>query len=258
VREFSPDKSLIFATRMGLVKKTPLDAYSHVRVVGINAINIEPGDELIDVQITNGDDEIILATRNGMAIRFHETDVRNMGRVATGVWGIRLRDQDVMVGMVVIRRETAAQATLLVVSEYGRGKRTAIDEYRFQGRGGFGVINFRITDQTGRVVAVKEVFPDNELMLITRNGIIIRQRVNEIRVIGRATQGVRLISLDEGDMLVGVARLVPEDDSGEAAELGDAIRPVGDGGPGNVTDGDPPVTPDLDPGELVDEGEPQS
>jgi DNA gyrase subunit A len=253
VREFSADKSLIFATRMGLVKKTPLDAYSHVRVVGVNAINIEPGDELIDVQITNGDDEIILATRNGMAIRFHETDVRNMGRTATGVWGVRLRDGDVMVGMVVIRRETAAQATLLVVSEYGRGKRTAIDEYRFQGRGGFGVINFKVTDQTGHVVAVKEVFPDNELMLITRNGVIIRQRVNEIRVIGRATQGVRLINLDEGDVLVGVARLVPEDDSGEVAEL-TGLRPDGDGGgPVDGNGGQPPVRDELPDVELVDE-----
>ena len=227
VREFSAERSLIFATRTGIVKKTPLDAYSHVRVVGVNAINIEEGDELIDVQITGGDDEIILATSNGMAIRFPEGDVRNMGRTATGVWGIRLRDGDVVVGMVVIRKATAAQATLLVVSELGRGKRTAIDEYRFQTRGGYGVINFRITEQTGRVVAIREVFPGDELMLITRGGVMIRQRVNEIRVIGRATQGVRLISLDEGDVLKGVARLVPEDDSGEAAEMVDGLVPDG-------------------------------
>jgi DNA gyrase subunit A len=217
VREFSADRSLIFATRKGVVKKTPLDAYGHVRVVGVNAINIEPDDELIDVQITTGDDEIILATRNGMAIRFHESDVRNMGRVATGVRGVRLREDDIVVGMVVTRRNTAAQATLLVVSEQGRGKRTAIDEYRFQSRGGSGVINFRVSAQSGQVVAIKEVFPGDELMLITRNGVIIRQRVNEIRVIGRATQGVRLLSLDEGDVLVDVARLVPEDGNGEPA-----------------------------------------
>ncbi|HSL71897.1 MAG TPA: DNA gyrase subunit A [Longimicrobiales bacterium] len=217
VREFSADRSLIFATSKGIVKKTPLDAYSHVRVVGINAINIEADDALIDVQITSGEDEIILATRDGMAIRFHESDVRNMGRVATGVWGIRLRGADRVVGMVVIRHATAQQATLLVVSEQGRGKRTAIDEYRLQSRGGYGVINFKVTEPTGRVVAIKEVFPGDELMLITRNGVIIRQRVNEIRVIGRATQGVRLLSLDSGDALVDVARLVPEDDSGEAA-----------------------------------------
>ncbi|MGH7462788.1 MAG: DNA gyrase C-terminal beta-propeller domain-containing protein, partial [Longimicrobiales bacterium] len=217
VRNFSADRSLIFATRKGVVKKTPLDAYGNVRVVGVNAINIESGDELIDVQVTSGNDEIILATRNGMAIRFHESDVRNMGRVATGVRGVRLRADDIVVGMVVIRRDTAAQATLLVVSERGRGKRTAIDEYRFQARGGSGVINFRVSDQTGQVVAIKEVFPGNELMMITRNGVIIRQRVNEIRVIGRATQGVRLLSLDPGDVLVDVVRLVTEDENGEAA-----------------------------------------
>jgi DNA gyrase subunit A len=217
VREFSAERSLIFATRKGVVKKTPLDAYGNVRVVGVNAINIEPDDELIDVQITSGDDEIILATRNGMAIRFHESDVRNMGRVATGVRGVRLRDGDIVVGMVVIRRNTAAQATLLVVSNRGRGKRTAIDEYRFQSRGGSGVINFRVTEQSGQVVAIKEVFPGDELMLITRNGVIIRQRVNEIRVIGRATQGVRLLTLDQGDVLVDVARLIPEDANGDAA-----------------------------------------
>jgi DNA gyrase subunit A len=220
VRAFSAEKSLIFATRLGVVKKTPLDAYSHVRAVGVNAINVDPGDALIDVQITGGNDEIILATRNGMAIRFHESDVRNMGRIATGVRGVRLRGDDVMVGMVVIHRETAAQSTLLVVSEQGRGKRTAIDEYRFQSRGGSGVINFRVTEHTGRVVAIKEVFPGDELMLITRAGVIIRQRVNEIRVIGRATQGVRLLSLDEGDVLVDVARLVPEDEAGEGALIG--------------------------------------
>ncbi len=233
VREFSAEKSLIFATRLGVVKKTPLDAYSHVRTVGVNAINIDPDDALIDVQITGGQDEVILATSNGMAIRFHESDVRNMGRTATGVRGVRLRADDFVVGMVVIHNETAAQSTLLVVSEQGRGKRTNIDEYRFQGRGGSGVINFRVTDQTGRVVAIKEVFPGDELMLITRAGVINRQRVNEIRVIGRATQGVRLLSLDEGDVLVDVARLVPEDDAGEAAITGNGAS--GDGG-GTIVD----------------------
>jgi DNA gyrase subunit A len=230
VREFSAEKSLIFATRKGVVKKTPLDAYSNVRVVGINAINIEADDELIDVQITSGEDEIILATRKGMAIRFPESDVRNMGRVATGVRGVRLREDDVVVGMVVSQREAASKATLLVVSEQGRGKRTDFDEYRFQSRGGSGVINFRVTEQTGHVVAIMEVFPGDELMLITRAGVIIRQRVNEIRVIGRATQGVRLLSLDEGDVLVDVARLVPEDDSGEAALQNGGGGVTGDSG----------------------------
>jgi len=228
VREFSEDRSLIFATRSGIVKKTALSAYGNVRAVGINAINIEPDDELIDVQITSGDDEIILATREGMAIRFHEGDVRTMGRVTTGVWGIRLREGDRVVGMVVVRRETRENATLLVVTENGRGKRTAIDEYRLQSRGGYGVINFKVTEHTGKVVAIKEVLPDNELMLITRNGVINRQRVNEIRVIGRATQGVKLLTLDEGDVLVGVARLVNEDENGTDGNGGSGSTPPDD------------------------------
>ena len=229
VRDFTMDKSLIFATRRGVVKKTPLSAYSHVRAKGVNAINIIDGDELIDVQLASGDDEVILATQLGMAIRFHESDIRLMGRVSTGVRGIRVRSTDRVVGMVVLQRENAAQATLLVVSEGGRGKRTAIDEYRFQSRGGKGVLNFRITEQTGNVVTIKEVFPDDELMLITKNGVVIRQRVDEIRVIGRATQGVRVIALDESDRLVDVARLIPEDDAAASAEGGEEDAPVGEG-----------------------------
>jgi DNA gyrase subunit A len=229
VREFSIEKSLIFATRRGVVKKTPLSAYSHVRAKGVNAINIMAGDELIDVQIATGDDEVILATAQGMAIRFHEGDIRLMGRVSTGVRGIRVRSTDRVIGMVVLQRENAANATLLVVSEHGRGKRTAIDEYRFQQRGGKGVLNFRVTEQTGNAVAIKEVFPDDELMLITRNGIVIRQRVDEIRVIGRATQGVRVIALDEGDVLVDVARLISEDEATIAA-VESEVGPPSDAG----------------------------
>jgi DNA gyrase subunit A len=188
-----------------------------VRVTGINAINIGADDELIDVQITTGSDEVILATREGMAIRFHEADVREMGRVATGVRGVRLRAGDRVIGMVVIRRDLAPDATLLVVTENGRGKRTDIDDYRLQTRGGQGVINFRCTDQTGRVIAIKGVRPDDELMLITRNGVVNRQKVGEIRVIGRATQGVRVMALDEGDLVVDVTRIILEDETGEPA-----------------------------------------
>jgi DNA gyrase subunit A len=229
VRDFSMDKSLIFATRRGVVKKTPLAAYSHVRAKGVNAINIIDGDELIDVQIASGEDEVILATAQGMAIRFHERDIRLMGRVSTGVRGIRVRSSDRVIGMVLSHRDTAANATLLVVSEKGRGKRTDIDEYRFQGRGGKGVLNFRVTAQTGAVVAIKEVFPDDELMLITRNGVVIRQRVEGIRVIGRATQGVRVMALDDGDVLVDVARLVPEDEATNGANGTDEEGPTGEG-----------------------------
>ncbi|HEU5209311.1 MAG TPA: DNA gyrase subunit A [Longimicrobiales bacterium] len=213
VREFDPALNLMFVTRRGTVKKTSLDAYRHVRVTGVNAINIEEGDELIDVQITTGSDNVILATRDGMAIRFEESDVREMGRVTTGVRGIRLRGDDVVVGMVVGRTDGPERATLLVVSEHGRGKRTDIEEYRLQTRGGQGVINFRVNETTGKVVAIKGVYPGDELMMITRNGVVNRQRVNEIRVIGRNTQGVRVMRMDEGDTIVDVARVVPEDDS---------------------------------------------
>src|SRR5690606_2628908 len=213
VREFDPALNLMFATRRGTVKQTSLAAYRHVRVTGVNAINIEEGDELIAVQITTGSDHVVLATRDGMAIRFDERDVREMGRVATGVRGIRLRGNDVVIGMVVSRTDGPGRATLLVVSEHGRGKRTDIEEYRLQTRGGQGVINFRVNDATGKVVAIKAVYPGDELMMITRNGIVNRQRVDEIRVIGRATQGVRVMRMDEGDTIVDVARVVPEDDS---------------------------------------------
>jgi DNA gyrase subunit A len=238
VREFREDAYLIFASRKGVVKKTALSAYRHVRVIGINAINIDEDDELIDVQITTGDDQIVLATREGMAIRFHESDVREMGRATTGVRGIRLRAGDHLVGMLVVRKEVADRATVLVATERGRGKRTAVEDYRYQGRGGQGVINFRLNDQTGKVVAIKSVLPDDELMLITKNGVITRQRIDEIRVIGRNTQGVRLMMLDEGDVLVDVARVVPEDDVGvtDGIELGGPPPDSLDGFPAEVDD----------------------
>jgi DNA gyrase subunit A len=240
VREFADDRYLMFVSRLGVVKKTALSAYRHVRVTGINAINIEEGDELIDVQITSGDDQIVLATRDGMAIRFHESDVREMGRATTGVRGIRLRPGDEVVGMVVVRKEFAGQATVLVATEHGRGKRTLVEEYRFQGRGGQGVINFRVNEQSGKVIAIKNVLPGDELMLITRAGVITRQRINEIRVIGRNTQGVRLMTLDEGDVLVDVARVVPEEEEDAVLAEGtpeDADGPAGDGLDGMVEAG---------------------
>jgi DNA gyrase subunit A len=226
----------MFVSRKGVVKKTELAAYRHVRAAGINAINITDDDQLIDVQVTSGDDQIILATRQGIAIRFHESDVRSMGRVATGVRGIRLRDDDEVIGMVVTHPDFNASSTLLVVTQHGRGKRTAIDDYRLQTRGGMGVINLKLNEQTGTVIAIKAVNDDDELMLITKNGIVNRQRVNEIRVIGRATQGVRLVMLDEGDMIMDVASVVPDD--AEPAEEGDVgsapDAPEGSAGPDAV------------------------
>lgn len=227
VREFSDDRFLLFSTRAGKIKKTALSAYGNVRTVGLNAINIREGDELIDVQITDGLNHIILATRNGMAIRFKEEDTRSMGRAAEGVRGIRLREDDRVVGMVVIRRE---DATLLVVSEAGMGKRSEVDAYRLQRRGGRGVINLKTSEKTGKVVAIKSVVPEDQLMIITRNGVVNRQRVDEIRVIGRATQGVRLVNLDKGDRVMDVARIIPDNgadvDSVESAEELDTVEAV--------------------------------
>ena len=209
VREFSEDRYLIFGTRLGVVKKSALSAYGNVRTVGLNAINIVEGDELIEVKITSDGDEIVLASRKGMAIRFKEKDARPMGRATAGVRGLRLREGDEVVGMVVARPES----TLLVVSELGLGKRTEVDAYRLQKRGGYGVINLKVSEKTGEVVAVRAVTEDEQLMMITKNGVVNRQRVSEIRVIGRATQGVRLMNLDKGDVVVDVARVIVDEEN---------------------------------------------
>jgi DNA gyrase subunit A len=227
VREFGDDKFLMFATRNGTVKKTVLSAYGNVRTTGLNAINIEDGDELIDVQITDGTNDVVLATRHGMSIRFHEKDARDMGRATTGVKGIELEPGDAVIGMVVVRRE----ATLLAVAEHGLGKRSELADYRVQYRGGKGIITLRCTDKTGDVVALKEVIPGDELMVISRHGVIIRLPVDDIRVIGRNTQGVKIINLDEGDAVQDVARVVREDEGGEEGEAGES-EPVEAGAEG--------------------------
>src|SRR5256884_44151 len=213
VREFSEDQFLLFATKQGVVKKTVLSEFGNPRSVGIRAINIEKGDELIDVQVTDGRNDIVLATRHGMSIRFHEKDVRDMGRTATGVKGIELDKKDHVIDMVVVRRKS----TLLVVTEKGMGKRSELDEYRVQHRGGRGIITLKRADKTGDIVALKEVLPDDELMMITKKGIMIRVPVEGIRISGRNTQGVKVMNLTAGDLLVDVARVVKEDE----AENGD-------------------------------------
>jgi DNA gyrase subunit A len=212
VREFSDTQFLLFCTRKGTVKKSALSQYSNVRTTGIKAIKIEPGDALIDVQVTSGTNDIVLATKHGLSVRFHEQDVREMGRDTTGVKGIELRKGDSLVGMVVIKRD----ATILVVTEKGLGKCSHIDDYRVQRRGGKGIITVNRTERTGDVVGVMEVLPEDEIMLITRNGVIIRSSVAQIRVTGRIAQGVRLVNLDDGDVLTAVARVIPEED-GESA-----------------------------------------
>ncbi|HEX9166368.1 MAG TPA: DNA gyrase subunit A [Gemmatimonadales bacterium] len=217
VRNFDEQHWLMFATRQGTVKKTVLSAYGNPRANGINAINIEPGDELIDVQVTDGNNDIVLGTRSGLSIRFHESDVREMGRATTGVKGIELEEGDRVIGMVVIRRE----ATLLVVTENGLGKRSEVSEYRVQRRGGKGILTLKQTDRTGACIALKEVLPDDELMMITKAGIIIRVPVEGISVQGRNTQGVKAMNLDAGDIIVGVARVVKEDEGGSEEPTGD-------------------------------------
>ncbi|HET7024637.1 MAG TPA: DNA gyrase subunit A [Gemmatimonadales bacterium] len=214
VRDFqAPETWLMFATRQGTVKKTALSEYGNVRSNGIRAINIEEGDELIDVQPCDARSDIVLATRDGMSIRFHQSDVREMGRATTGVKGIELDKSDLVIGMVVNRRDS----TLLVVSAKGFGKRTELGEYRVQKRGGKGIITFQKTDKTGILVALKEVLPEDELVMITRHGVLIRVPVDGIRVIGRNTQGVKVMNLDAGDLVVDVARVVKEEGEADAA-----------------------------------------
>jgi len=217
VREFSEDQFLFFTTKEGVVKKTRLSEFGNPRTSGIRAINIEKGDELIDVQVTDGKNDIVLATRHGMSIRFHEQDVRDMGRTATGVWGIALDKKDKVIDLVIIRRAS----TLLVVTEKGMGKRSELDEYRVQHRGGRGIITLKRNEKTGDIIALKEVLLDDELMMITKKGIVIRVPVEGIRVTGRNTQGVKVMNLTPGDLVVDVARIVKEDEAESAGDDGD-------------------------------------
>jgi DNA gyrase subunit A len=212
------EKFVFFTTAKGTVKKTALGAFSRPRPSGIIAIGLDPDDSLINVALTSDQDEIVLGTRKGMAIRFNHGDVRAMGRAAGGVKGITLGRDDVVVDMAVIRQGMS----LLTVCENGFGKRTDIDEYRLQKRSGSGVINIRTTERNGEVVALRAVTDEHELMLITAQGIMLRTAVSQTREIGRATQGVRLIRLDEGDKVVAVARVAKEDDDESAAAKDDA------------------------------------
>ena len=214
VREFD-DRFLVTTTRNGQIKKTDLSAYANVRKGGIYATGIRDGDTLIGVAITTGDDEIVLGTRNGQAIRFKGTDARPMGRTATGVRGINLKGDDEVVDMIIVDQH----ATLLTVCENGFGKRTNFDEYRLQSRGGSGIINIRATDRNGKVVGMKSVRDSDEMMMITQKGKVVRTGINEMRVIGRATQGVRVITLKPGDKLVSIAKVVSEDNSQQELPL---------------------------------------
>ncbi|MGQ9745627.1 MAG: DNA gyrase subunit A [Dissulfurimicrobium sp.] len=209
VRRFEPDRFVVMATRKGLIKKTPLDAFSRPRPSGIIAAMINEGDELIAADMTDGKADIFLGTRNGFSIRFHESDVRQMGRTAAGVKGIALKDGDEVVDMVIISKD---QGTLMTVTENGYGKRTSIDEYRTQRRGGKGIINIKTTDKVGSVVNVFMVDDTDELILVGTSGNIIRIKTSDVRTIGRSTQGVRLIHLAEGDKLAAVAKLAEREE----------------------------------------------
>ena len=208
VKEFSEDKYLIMATENGTVKKTVLSAYGNVRKGGIYAINLIKGDRLIEVKMTEGSNDIVIGTRNGFAIRFNEKDVRNMGRTATGVRGVRLGKGDKVVSLLVIKR----QCTLLVVTNKGYGKRSDIQDYRTAHRGGKGVITVKTSDKNGKMIAMMEVVDSDELVIITTKGMVIRQAVKDLRVMGRNTQGVRVIKLKSGDTIADIAKVISEED----------------------------------------------
>jgi DNA gyrase subunit A len=207
VKEFEEDKFVVMGTRKGAVKKTTLSAFSNPRAGGIIAMGVEEGDAVIAVQVTDGSGEIFIGTRNGMAIRFKEGDARPMGRTAYGVRGITLRDDDYVVAMEVVK----PGGTLLTVTEQGFGKRTEIDEYRVQSRGGVGIINISTTDRNGPVVGVAYVQAGDELLLITQQGMILRTQTDDVRAIGRNTQGVKLIGTEGDDKVVGIAKLVEKE-----------------------------------------------
>lgn len=217
--EFVQNHFIVFATKNGTVKKTSLEAYSRPRANGVNAITIADGDEVVDVRLTNGKNELIMANRNGRAVYFDESTIRTMGRTATGVRGMRLDgDDDAVVGMIVVN--DAETETVMVVSETGYGKRSLVADYRRTNRGGKGVKTLNITDKTGKLVAIKNVTDENDLMIINKSGIAIRLAVESFRVMGRATQGVRLINLTKkNDVIASVCKVMhaePEADETES------------------------------------------
>lgn len=237
---------IIMCTKNGTVKKTALEAYSRPRVNGINAITIKEGDELLEAKLTSGSDEIILAARNGKAIRFNESKTRPMGRNAAGVRGIRLADDnDAVVGMITI--PDSDNSNVLVVSENGYGKRSDIEDYRVTNRGGKGVKTLNVTDKTGQLIAIKNVTDNDDLMIINKSGIIIRLAVKNLRVMGRATQGVRLINLKGNDQIAAVAKVErsEEDDDVVLDEEGNVITP-------EATDSNEENTESTDSGTDVD------
>ncbi|HWF43127.1 MAG TPA: DNA gyrase subunit A [Candidatus Kapabacteria bacterium] len=214
VKQFDEAHFVTMVTEYGTIKKTVLSAFGNIRRAGVQAITLDTGDSLKDVRLTNGQQEIIIGTHEGMACRFNEKDVRDMGRTAAGVRGVRLDEGDKVIGMIA---PTRSGTTVLVVSEEGYGKRSEVSDYRLTRRGGKGVITMKATEKTGKLVAIKEVIDNDDLICVTKDGLVIRQHVKEIRVMGRNTQGVRVVRLNEGDRLAAVAN-VPADEDKEIEE----------------------------------------
>jgi DNA gyrase subunit A len=221
IRHFTPDKFILMATKRGIVKKTELDSYSHPRPSGIIAITLEEGDELIAAEVTDGKCDVFLGTRDGLSIRFSETDVREIGRTGKGVIGIRLDDGNEVVGMEIVRDDS----TILTVTENGYGKRSTLEDYRSQGRGGKGIITIKIMEKNGRVVGMAQVSAEDEIILITSNGKVIRIRAKDISVQGRNTQGVRLFDIEEGDKVVSFAKVAEREEEKETAPEKNAPEP---------------------------------
>jgi DNA gyrase subunit A len=234
--EYIKNTNVVMCTEQGTIKKTTLEAYSRPRANGVNAINVREGDMLVEARLTNGTCEMIIASREGKAIRFNESSVRPMGRTATGVRAIRLAEGDTVIGMIAIEDPKLTNA--LVVSENGLGKRSEVEDYRITNRGGKGVMAMNVTDKTGKLVAIKEVDDTNDIMIMTKKGITIRLSVKDLRVLGRVTQGVRLINIDDKDAIASVAKInyveEPEEPTEvEVGEDGTPITPV-DGMPTNI------------------------
>ena len=236
--EYINSHYVIMATKKGQVKKTPLEQYSRPRTNGINAITIKEGDELLEAKLTTGDSQVMLAVRSGKAIRFEEEKTRSMGRNASGVRGIRLNnDTDEVIGMITIND---SESNVLVVSENGYGKRSSLEDYRITNRGGKGVKTISVTEKTGNLVAIKNVTDHDDLMIINKSGIAIRLAVSGLRVMGRATQGVRLIKVRDGDAIAAVAKVMHDDDEVELDEDGNIITPEDCATDENQTEGSTP------------------
>ena len=210
IQNFAEGKYLLMGTKNGLIKKTALTEYNSSKKTGLQSITLKDDDELISVKLTDGEDNVVLVTRNGMCITFDEKDVRPIGRTAQGVIGIRIDEDDEVIGMESIIR--GGKATLLAITENGFGKRTELDEYRVQIRGGKGVITYKITPKTGKLVGVKVVDGREDVMLITDTGTIIRMKVNEISILGRSTQGVTLMRTSDGGKVVSIEALEPDEE----------------------------------------------